>query len=392
MSSVKTRVFHEGFVDFLSAENNLKTKGSIFYNPMMRISRDFTITVLDFLSKELNKGRVSFLDLMAASGVRSLRIIKECSEASADVFINDYSKACTEIIKKNLSMLDYNKSRFKVKVLNREALSLLSSPMFFDFIHIDPFEDINKYLYMSIRSVKNRGVISLTTTDTASLSGTYPKACMRRYNAVPQQFDFKHEFGLRILIRAIQIEGAKQDKALKPILAYYYKHHFGIFMRVIKGRKKSSEVFKDHKYLTFCKNCLSRKITPSIFNDVKCSNCGDKLSWAGKFYTGSLISREFLDFISKNYQKYQFGEETKKIITLIKEESSISTPFTINTHLLFKRYNIKPARISEIIHLLRNAGFKAERTHFNPLSLRTNADIPQIVRLLKQAANHNTFK
>ena len=214
----KFKMYNEGTTKFYASSNNLRTRDSVFYNPMMRISRDLTLLVLKFLKESEALKKVSFLDLMAASGVRSLRILNELKDHSIKIHINDYSKLCYNTILKNIKLLSLQNNKERVKVFNDEALRFLASSQYYDFIQIDPFEDINRFLYPAISRVKNKGVLALTTTDTASLSGTYPRACVRRYDAIPQNFDFKHEFGLRILIRAIQIEGSKQDKLLKTII------------------------------------------------------------------------------------------------------------------------------------------------------------------------------
>ncbi len=380
------KIYEEGNTRFYASSNNLKTKDSVFYNPMMRISRDLTLLVLNFLKESESLKEVSFLDLMAASGVRSLRILNELKDSSIKAHINDYSKLCYKTILKNIRLLGLHDDEERVKVFNEEALRFLANSHYYDFIQIDPFEDINRFLYHAISRVKNKGILALTTTDTASLSGTYPRACVRRYDATPQNFDFKHEFGLRILIRAIQIEGSKQDKLLKPIITYYYKHHFGVFFQVIKGREKAYEPFKEHKFLLYCTKCLNRKTTDTLFNRENCDCCGGRMKFAGKFYTGKLFDDNFLKFAKKelNKEKYCLSEETKKVIQIIQEESKVNSPHTINLHTLSKKFKLKLLKREKVVELLNNNGFKASRTHFNPLSIRTNAKVRDIVDVIKQ--------
>lgn len=380
------KIYTEGTTKFYASSDNLKTKNSVFYNPMMRISRDLTLLVLEFLNERGGQEKTSFLDLMAASGVRSLRILNELKEKNIEVHVNDYSKLCYDLILKNVGMLSLSGGDDKVKVYNEEALRFLANSHYYDFIQIDPFEDINKFLYPAISRIKNGGILALTTTDTASLSGTYLRTCVRRYDAVPQNFDFKHEFGLRILIRAIQIEGSKQDKLLKPIITYYYKHHFGLFFQVIKGREKAYESFKNHKFLLYCTKCLNRKITDTLFNKESCDYCGGRMKFAGKFYTGKLFNNDFLNSINKKLEeeKYHLSKETKKILQTMCKESKINLPYTFNLHSLSKKFKIKLIRTERLIGLLNEKGFKASRTHFNPLSIRTNASVKEIVEVIKQ--------
>ncbi len=381
------KLYEEGITKFYASSDNLKTKDSVFYNPMMRISRDLTLLVLAFLRKMRGEKKISFLDLMAASGVRSLRVLNELKDDRIKVHINDYSKLCYNIILKNIKLLGSHDDEERVKVYNEEALKFLSNSQYYDFIQIDPFEDINKFLYPAISKVKNGGILALTTTDTASLSGTYPRACVRRYDAVPQNFDFKHEFGLRILIRAIQIEGSKQDRLLKPIITYYYKHHFGAFFQVIKGRERAYEPFKNHEFLLYCTNCLNRKTTRSLFNREICDYCGGRMKFAGKFYTGKLFDEEFLKFTENILPKrnYPLSKETEKVLQTIREEAGINSPYTFNLHLLSQKFKLKLVKMEKLIKLLKSRGFNASRTHFNPLSIRTDAGVKDIVDAMKHS-------
>ncbi len=399
------QLFKEGSVSFYASKNNLKTKRSVFYNPMMRINRDFTVLLLKSLFFANPKRKFRILDLMAASGVRALRIWKEVGLDSIDeLIVNDISRTCYNTIRKNFEINGFGSDgtgNAKIFFENENALKLLLKEGVFDFVQVDPFEDVNKYLQLAISKIRNRGVLALTSIDTASLSGVYPKTCLRRYDSIPQKFDFKHEFGLRILIRNIQLIGAKQGKKLIPLLCYQYKHHFGIFMRVVYGRKRADSVFNNHKYLLYCKKCLHRRVSDTIFNKETCELCGSKLYSAGKFYTGSLWDKKLVtsmfDLISTgdnihnlNKKKNKAGnigknttlkitEESKKYLDLIKREAGTDVPFTFNTHLISKFYKIKPKSIDKVISNLRERGFNAEKTHFNPLSIRTNAQIQDIM-------------
>ena len=405
------KLFNEGLVGFYASKHNLRTKNSVFYNPMMRVNRDITLLLLKVLIKhKLIKNKIRFLDLMAASGVRSLRIIKEIGlDSIEEIIINDISKKCYDTIIKNLTYNNIHKNikSKKVIVKNENALELLLKNKVFDFIQVDPFEDINKFLQLSISRVRDGGVLGLTTTDTASLSGTYPKTCLRRYDAIPQRIDFKHEFGLRILIRNTQLIGAKQDKALIPLFSYYYKHHFGVFFRVKSGRRLANKVFKEHEYLLICNHCFNRKTTDNIFNNKECDLCNKEFLAAGKFYTGKLWDRDLVLKMNNLLKseglsgRLRISGETKKLLNCVIEESSINMPYTINTHLVGKYLGMEPVPIGLIKKSLEEQGFTAVKTHFNPVSIRTNADYKVVLKTIKAIKttrtsktikNQNTFK
>ncbi len=374
--------FNEAGIHFYASRNNLSTKrGNVFYNPMMIVNRDFSVAIINALTT-LNNKRMRILDLMAASGVRALRFSKSC--VFEELVVNDVSKECVGVIKRNFKLNKIKNKR--IKFCNESANNLLLRSSTFDYIQVDPFENIHKFLDLSLRKLKNNGILALTTTDTASLSGTYPKTCLRRYSSLPFKYDFKHEFGIRILVKDLQRLTSKQDSFLEPLLCYHYKHHYGLFLRKVHSKRRANESFKNHKYLIYCKKCLNARITNSIFNSEKCPVCGSKLDFFGRFYTGSLWDRRVLSLMLENFKskEAEFSRESFKLLSLIYEESSVETPYTINTHLIAKKYSLKPCSVNLLVESLKKDGFKASRTHFNNYSIRTNASIVDIVRIMKE--------
>ena len=87
----------EAGVDFLLPEkildeNKEKKIGksmSVFYNPRMTINRDLTICVINTYANQ-RKAKLYYCDSMAATGIRTLRILKQY-ESIQKVIINDFS-------------------------------------------------------------------------------------------------------------------------------------------------------------------------------------------------------------------------------------------------------------------------------------------------------------
>ncbi|MEM2121221.1 MAG: hypothetical protein QXU20_01000 [Candidatus Woesearchaeota archaeon] len=386
------KLFEESKIKFYASEDNLNTgKGFVFYNPLMRINRDFSVLLLkainEFYDKELN-----VLELMAASGIRALRFALQTRIKSLEV--NDISKECYETIIKNFEMNSIPKEKMdKIRFHNLEANSLLLKSSSFDYIQIDPFDNLYKFIDLSLRRIKRGGILGLTTTDTATLSGTYKETCIRRYCSKPLVEDFKHEFGLRIIIKDLQTIASKKDIFLKPILCYYYKHHYGLFFSVEKSKKKSNSVFEKHNYLLYCKKCSNRKITDYVFSDNVlfntnvCDFCSSKLDFYGSFYSGFLCDQELLskiNIVSEKMKEEIIDKETKKILALLIEENRINVPFTFNTHLLAKKHKLNLIPLEKIIRNLKENGFEASRTHFEGNSLRTNAELKDVLKAMNK--------
>ena len=79
----------------------------VFYNPVMGMNRDISVLLLN----SINKKNLQIADLLAATGVRSIRFLKELSKNKIKkIYINDYNKDAIRLIKQNLAL---NKIQFK---------------------------------------------------------------------------------------------------------------------------------------------------------------------------------------------------------------------------------------------------------------------------------------
>ena len=116
----------------------------------------------------------------------------------------------------------------------------------YDYIDIDPFGSPNAFLDAAIRRLGRAGILAITATDTSSLAGSYPRACKRNYWAVPCDGPRKHEVGLRILVRKVQLVAAQHDKALTPVLVYNKDHYYRAYFRCEKRKQAADDLLKLH--------------------------------------------------------------------------------------------------------------------------------------------------
>ena len=70
----------------------------IFYNPVMSLNRDISVLLLNSIAKN----NLQIADPLAATGVRSIRFLKELRKNKIkNICINDYNKDAVKLIKKN---------------------------------------------------------------------------------------------------------------------------------------------------------------------------------------------------------------------------------------------------------------------------------------------------
>ena len=190
----------------------------VFYNPVMSLNRDVSVLLLNSVDKK----NMQIADPLAASGIRSIRFLKELGKDKINrIYINDFDKNAVKSIKENLILnkIKYKNNK-KMTIENEDANLFLLKSTGFDYIDIDPFGTPNPFLDAACKRLAREGIMAVTATDTSALAGTYPQACIRKYWAVPKKDAIMHETGLRILIRKIQLVGAQYEKALNPIFSY----------------------------------------------------------------------------------------------------------------------------------------------------------------------------
>ncbi|MBI5065823.1 tRNA (guanine(10)-N(2))-dimethyltransferase [Candidatus Woesearchaeota archaeon] len=334
----------EGEVEFyVSSEKKLSRKMQVFYNPVMSFQRDLNIALL----KALDKKELRIADILAGSGVRSLRILKEVKNVE-QILVNDGSPEAVKIIKKNIK----NK---KAVITNKNAHQALQEFPSFDYIDIDPFGSPNPFLDASIQKLKNKGILAVTATDTSALCGSYIKACQRKYWSIPLRNELMHEIGIRILARKVQLVGSQYDKALTPIFCHSTLHYMRIYFQCERGKSKVDEIIKQHEYFHY------NNKTMEFFSSKK--NTENDMITAGPIFTGNLWSPELVE-------KMIGVSEHKEFLKKILDEAKINVIGFYDMH--------------EVASLLKTSCPKKEKllkygvsTHFTPTGIKSKLTIEE---------------
>ena len=317
----------------------------VFYNPIMKLNRDITILLLQQFPP------MNLCDPLAASGIRAIRFAKELGYKS--IVANDLSEKAVDSIKKNMR---HNKVKFKIK--NEDANLFLLNSKGFDYIDIDPFGTSNSYLDSAVKRISRNGVLAVTNTDTAALTGTYPKACIRKYWSMPKKDYMMHETGLRILIRKVQLIGMQYEKALIPIFSYFKEHYFRVFFRCVKGKKFCDEIALEQGMLN-----------------------GAGPLWRGCLWDNKLANKIYSSLL-KNNKKIN-NKELLKFLKIIKEESRINSIVFYDMHNISKKMGLKTTtKKEELIRKIREGGNKASNTHFSGTGIRTDISLEKFLKLL----------
>lgn len=342
------------------------SKTPIFYNPAMEFNRDISMLVLQTFVKV--RGRhIDVLDGLAGTGIRGIRF---CREVRGDfsVTINDWNKEAFAIIQKNIERNNVH------AIPSNRNLNTLLCDCSFDYIDIDPFGTPVPFIDNAVRGIRHKGIIGITATDTAALCGASRKACIRRYDAIPMHCEFMHEIGLRILLGYAVRTAAKYDRAIFPLLCYAEGHYMRVYFSVLDGARKADRQIEGIGYANYCK-CGRRWMSSEP------EECCRAIAHAGPLWTGEIFDKNFLGNM-KDPKEIREKKNVSRFISLWLEEADVPLYYTIPE--VSRRFEINPPPMSRVLGLLRNSGFTASRTHFDPAGFRTDAPFDALKKILRQ--------
>ena len=343
-----------------------------FLNPEARFSRDLSMAIVNGFAARGTR----ILDPTAATGIRGIRYYKETN--SEEVTLLEINESVSKITKKNLGF-----NKVKAKLLNQSIQEFANTAHeTFDVIDLDPFGSVAPNLYDIMKLTHDGTYLFLTATDTAVLCGAQEKACLRIYDAKPMHNELCHEVGIRILLGYAARTAAQFNYGIKPIMSLSYAHYMRLFLKLESGANAAAASIKRLGYAHHCEKCGFRNTEQATFPKLqKCQLCGTYLETAGKLWAGQLQDREAIfETVRRFRESSTYGEAGLKTLETIAGESE--TPLYYSVPKLTKKLNIPAVSPNYLIERLRESRYEATRTHFDSSSIRTNADIQKINKIL----------
>ena len=330
---------------FVPKEKKVSKKLPVFYNPAMKLNRDISV----FLLNSVKNKNMQIAMPLAGTGVRAARFLLELKKGKIkNISINDYSESAVRIIKQNLKQNKIKKTK-DIIITKKDANMFILESSGFDYIDIDPFGSPNYFLDSAMKRLARNGILAVTATDTSALAGSFPSACKRKYWASPLNNELKHEAGIRILIRKVQLVGAQFDKALTPIYSYSDLHYMRVFFSCEKGKHKVDKLLSQH----------------------------GTLNNAGPMWLGQLWDKKLASSIAK--------QGSEKILNIIASESRIPVAGFYDLHAISKKLKIgKIPKTEDIMKNIKKKKHKVSLTHFSPTGIRSDISEKQIIRIIKQ--------
>lgn len=356
---------NEEGIEFSAPEN-------VFYNPKMRFCRSASSLAVGAI-----QDKIRVCDAFCASGIRGIRYALENHNVNEISFL-DMDEDALRSAKENAKAAGIHPTVYQGNI-SKEIFDIVA-----DFLEIDPFGSPAPYLYDSMRAFNPLKVayLSVTATDVAVLCGGKKKACQKNYHAMPMNNEFTHENGMRIMIRKIAETAAEFNLGIEPLVSFSHRHYLKTIIRLRRGAEHADRSMNSMGYVSFCKKCGFR--ISGRFPEPLCPCCGTEIAYAGELWVGEIHDRRFIKSMSylNDMRNYADSDKISKMLGTLESEVGMP-PYYFNIHNLCKIGNRAqiPSR-DDFIETVRSFGFRACRTHFSDMSIKTNASAKELLGML----------
>ena len=386
MDEYKIEQIEEGLTKIEFPEfDKVSSDAPVFYNPHMELNRDLSILAIQVFQKEEDRN-INICDLFGGSGIRGIRYKNEI-EGVENVAINDISELANEYEKHNIQLNNLE----NIEVYQHDASMFLRMKRGeFDVIDIDPFGTPSPFLDSAGYCARRNSLLCVTATDTSALCGTYKEPCIRKYNAKPYKSEYCHENGIRILAGFVALTLAKYAKCIDIKMSHSTEHYMRLYIKIEKGSKKSDESLKNMGYISHCPNCLHRQTSRGLASAIEetCPVCGEKLVHAGPLWLGDIQNKEFIQKMidESEHKKINTKKQALKLLNSCLNEADAPATF-FDIHAVCKSLKISAPKLDLIFNEMKSQGFIAIKTHYNPIGIKTDANIKDLEKILLDLTN-----
>ena len=341
----------------------------VFFNPEQELNRDLTVAVLRTY-REREPRAESYLDAMAATGIRGMRAANEGWEAT----LCDWDDRAIERCRENLS-----RNGLDAAVENRDVNALLHErDSVFDVVDLDPYGTPIPYADAAFANARN--LVCVTATDTAPLCGAHFESGVRKYSAVPQNTDYHPEMGLRILLSALARTAARYDVGIVPVFSHVTRHYVRTYLELVHSATAGNDAVGRLGYIDHCEDCLHRETASGLLADPwqDCPNCGsDRVLTAGPVWLGPIRDCEFTARVGAHVDG-EMGTARRACRLVNALEGELNEPTHYDQHRLCKEWGRPAESMDEFLGAIREAGFEASRAHYHGTAFKTPATVSEI--------------
>ena len=375
-----------------SLTEKMPSKTPAFFNPVAKRNRDISVLAYKTFSTLKTRDSISFADCLSGVGARGLRVGVEVPLVES-VYMNDINPMALELARKAAEL---NTIQGKCYFHRSEVCRFLQSNSQgsrknrFDIVDLDPFGSPSPHLDCVLRAVNDKGMISITATDTAVLCGVYPKVCYRRYHGYPIRSEYTNEIGIRLLISLIAFTAARLDLNILPLFSHTNLHYMRTYVKIIVSNSEANDLYSKIGYVLHCFNCGHREIWDVESNPRICRACSSKCYIGGPLWKESINDRGFLESMVELLPTIGVFQRTpslrRSMCNLLSTSiEEVQQPYYFHTDHIASKLKTSPPALSELVDTLKRDGFTASKASLNPQGIKTNASLPQILKILKSS-------
>jgi tRNA (guanine26-N2/guanine27-N2)-dimethyltransferase len=351
-----------------------------FFNPRGRVVRDVSVLAFETFAASLPGGGV-LADPLAGVGGRSLRVAVECPSVKL-VRANDLNPAAIDAAKAAASM---NRCRNKMEFTLSDANLFLAQqaapelrPLIVD---VDPFGTPAPFVESSLRALGDGGLLAITATDTAVLSGLYPEVAYRKYGARALRTDYSRETMLRLLMGLVAHRALVYDMVAEPLFCHADQHYARVYCRIRISAADANASLDRLGYVMHCFKCGNREAASTPVES--CRLCGGKMKaagpvWVGDLHQGSFASSLEARAVESNMKRYV------PLFMRAKEELGFP-PYYFRIPFFTDQLGVASVSPSELAARLMRGGFRAVRASVDPQGVKTDAGVKEVTAALGRA-------
>lgn len=414
----------------------------VFYNKVQVFNRDLSVLVINLFSETFRRERseeyqkklerytnssqssskpapwkppdgITILDALAATGLRSIRYLKEINGVDR-VTINDILPAATDTALKNAQLNHVDETKV---VINTEDATMLmyrhrDNLARYDVIDLDPYGSAAPFIDAAVQAVSHGGLLCVTCTDMTVLSGNYPEVCFAKYGSAPLKPSYVHEMSLRILLHAIDSAANKYSRYIDPWLSISVDFYVRVFVRVFESPVEVKRSSMKRGMVHQSTQCPSFFVQPlglvsagkrlrkameesngeaddassggltysaSLVNvPSRCPQTGGNMKIGGPFWIHTLHDQHVVDAILDQLDQEEkvtyisTAPRIKGILSSVSEELK-DVPFHYNISDLASTLRIQVPTMVAMQSALINAGYRVSQFHREPLAIKTDA-------------------
>jgi len=383
-----TKIVREGLAELVvpaSATEGAAAGLPAFYNPLSKPSRDLAVIVTAVYFG--GRGAV-VAEPLTGTGARVIRLLLE-SGAFTEGLAGDISEWAVKLAEVNAARNGLS-NLLKIERIDANLLLARIATMGrADYVDIDPFGSPIRFLENGFRATRRGGLLGVSATDLAALTGKSRRTAYWRYSLSLVRTNFYKETAIRALAGVAATTASRLSLSAEPIASLIYRHFVRVFFRVDRGRRRAYSSRSQVKYLSHCMSCLNTCVLGEVSEwRGKCELCGEENVPLGPLWVGRLLDREILSrALSSRFREDQTYSEAFKMLARLSLELD-DIPWSFQLSEISSRAHTSTPRTVKVVERLREIGFRASTTHYDPTAVKTDAPPTVLFEVVKDLAGN----